>query len=220
MSAVRFHFDFISPWAYIAWCRVHDLIAPYGRAIEPVPVLFAALLDAHGTKGPAEVPAKRAYLAKATTRAARAAGVRFAPPPHHPFNPLLALRVAGGAFASPSERRRAVDALFAAAWGGGPGLEDPEAVSAVLDRAGFDGPARVEAAASPDAKAALRTATERAIADGIFGVPTFQVDGELFWGNDSLEDLDRFLDGADPITDDDRARWARCTPSATRPASR
>jgi 2-hydroxychromene-2-carboxylate isomerase len=62
VSAIRFCFDFISPYAYLAWTQVHALADRHGRAVEPVPVLFAALLDHHGTVGPAEVPAKRRYL--------------------------------------------------------------------------------------------------------------------------------------------------------------
>ncbi len=216
-TPIRFHFDFISPWAYIAWHRVPPIAARHGRAVDPVPVLFAALLDAHGTVGPAEVPAKRASLIKASTRAARSAGVPFGPPPRHPFNPLCALRVAGLPM-DDDARRRAIDALYAAIWAGdGPGVEDPAVVTAVLDRAGLDGVALVAAAASEPAKSRLRADTGRAIADGVFGVPTGQVDGELFWGNDALDDLDRFLAGDDPITAEDLARWARVTPGAQRP---
>jgi 2-hydroxychromene-2-carboxylate isomerase len=214
---VRFHFDFISPWAYIAWHRVHAIAARHQRALVPVPVLFAALLDAHGTVGPAEVPAKRAYFQKASTRAARAAGLPFAPPPHHPFNPLLALRIASAPHGSEAEARCVIDALFAAVWAGGPGLDDADTVRGVLDRAGLDGAALVDAAGADDAKARLRAATDAAIAGGVFGVPTATVGGELFWGCDSLDDLDRFLAGDDPVTEADLARWALVTPTAKRP---
>ena len=91
---IRFHFDFISPYAYLAWTQIHALAARHGRSVEPVPVLFAALLDHHGTKGPAEIPAKRRYLMFDVVRKARALGVPIGPPPAHPFDPLLALRVA------------------------------------------------------------------------------------------------------------------------------
>jgi len=212
---MRFLFDYLSPYAYVAWHRVQPIAARHRREVEPVPVLLAGLLGAHGTRGPAEVPARRAYLVKDTVRAARAAGVPFAPPPSHPFPPLLALRVTG-AVEDLAARRRLVDALFAAVWGGGPGVETPALVASIADAAGLDGAALVAAASSDPAKARLRAATDAAIAAGVFGVPTILVDGELFWGNDSLDHLDRFLAGADPVTTDDLARWQTVAPSATR----
>ena len=213
--SVRFLFDYLSPYAYVAWHRIGPIAARHGREVEPVPVLLAALLGAAGTRGPAEVPAKRAYLAKDTIRAAAVAGVRFAPPPAHPFNPLLALRVTG-AVAELAARRRLVDALFAAVWGGGPGVEDRATVVAIADRVGLDGAALVAAATGEPAKTRLRADTDAAIAAGAFGVPTILVDGELFWGNDSLEHVERFLAGADPVTPARLAPWQDLRASATR----
>lgn len=196
---VRFLFDFISPYAYVAWHRVHAIAARHRRVVEPVPVLFAGLLAAHGTKGPAEVPAKRAYVFKDAARAAHAAGLTFGMPPAHPFNPLLALRLAGGEL-DEGARRDLITALYRAVWGGGgPGVTDPAVVAAIVDGIGLDGAALVAAAGAEPAKARLRAATDAAIADGAFGVPTLFVDGELFWGNDSLEHVDRFLAGEDPL---------------------
>lgn len=213
--SVRFLFDYLSPYAYVAWHRIGPIAARHGREVEPVPVLLAALLGAAGTRGPAEVPAKRAYLAKDTIRAAAVAGVRFAPPPAHPFNPLLALRVTG-AVAELAARRRLIDALFAAVWGGGPGVEDRATVVAIADRVGLDGAALVAAATGEPAKTRLRADTDAAIAAGAFGVPTILVDGELFWGNDSLEHVERFLAGADPVTPARLAPWQDLRASATR----
>src|SRR5512140_3653821 len=93
MSAIRFCFDYVSPYAYLAWTQIHALAARHGREVTPVPVLFAALLDAAGTKGPAEIPAKRGYVFKDVLRSAHRLRVPLVPPPAHPFNPLLALRV-------------------------------------------------------------------------------------------------------------------------------
>jgi 2-hydroxychromene-2-carboxylate isomerase len=197
---IRFHLDFLSPYAYVAWNRVHPIAARHQRAVEAVPVLFAGLLAAHGTRGPADVPAKRAYVFKDAHRAAHAAGLRFGMPPTHPFNPLLALRMVGEV-ADPAKRKRLVDELFKAVWGkGGPGVTEPSVVAAIAERAGHDGSELVAAAGGETAKARLRATTEAAVADGVFGVPTMLVDGELFWGNDSLEHLDRFLSGEDPAT--------------------
>jgi 2-hydroxychromene-2-carboxylate isomerase len=92
--------------------------------------------------------------------------------------------------------------------GGGPGVEGAAVVARICDEVGLDGAALVAAARTDEVKARLRATTERAIARGVFGVPTMIADGELFWGNDSLDHLDRFLAGRDPVTADDLARWA------------
>ena len=110
-----------------------------------MPVLFAALLDAHGTKGPAEIPAKRVYTYRDAYRKAHRLGLpTLRPPPSHPFNPLLALRVASLPLAR-VDQRRLIDALFAATWTLGTGIEAPDAVAAAARAAGLDGDALVAA---------------------------------------------------------------------------
>src|SRR5262249_60031058 len=88
-NPIDFHFDFISPYAYLGWTQIHALAARHGRAVRPVPTLFAALLNHSGTLGPAEIPLKRVYIFKDALRTAQVFGVPLEPPPSHPFNPLL-----------------------------------------------------------------------------------------------------------------------------------
>jgi 2-hydroxychromene-2-carboxylate isomerase len=204
---MRVYFDFVSPYAYVAWRRLPALAARHGRAIVPVPVVFGALLSTHGIRGPAEVPAKRSYLLKDVYRKARRAGAPFVLPPAHPFNPLLALRVAS--LPMPDDARvRLVDTLFTSTWGGGRGVESPESVARAAGDAGLDGDALVRAASEPEAKARLRAQTGEAIAAGVFGVPTVVADGELFWGVDALEGLEELLDGVGRVPPELVAQWA------------
>src|SRR4051812_42387593 len=95
MRPLLFHFDFISPYAYLAWRGIHALADRHGREVEARPVLLAGLLNATGGKGPAEVEPKRIYTYKHVSRLAHTAGIPLRPPPAHPFHPLQALRVAG-----------------------------------------------------------------------------------------------------------------------------
>lgn len=215
--AVRFLFDFISPYAYLAWTQIHAAAARGGATVEPVPVLFAALLDANGQKGPAEIPSKRLYLFKDTLRRARRLGVPFVSPPSHPFNPLLSLRAASLPLPEDA-RRRLIDALFAAAWGGGRGVEGPAEVAAAASAAGLDGEAVVREASTPASKARLRQQTEAALAAGAFGVPTMLAGDELFWGFDALDLVEARLRGEDPVlgADAEVARWAQTPATATR----
>ena len=73
LDRIRFLFDFISPNAYIAWLRIHELAERFGREVEPVPLLFAGLLDAHGLVGPAEVGVKRRWSMSSLRSASAAA---------------------------------------------------------------------------------------------------------------------------------------------------
>lgn len=212
-QTIRFHFDFISPYAYLAWLEIHGLAEEFGAEVVPLPTLFAGLLDHHGTLGPAEVPAKREYVFRDCLRTAGRLGVPFAPPPHHPFNPLLALRVA----CVPTEaetQRRLIDSLFQMVWGGGNGAEDPAEVAAACAELGIlDALAR---AAEPAVKARVVENGQAAIEAGAFGVPSMLIDGELFWGLDSLPNLRAYLAGA-RLPEDAMDRWAQVTPSAERP---
>jgi 2-hydroxychromene-2-carboxylate isomerase len=211
---VRICFDFISPYAYLAWTQIHRIATAAGHNVEPMPVLFAALLDAHGTKGPAEVPARRAYVIKDAARLAHAFGVPIDAPPVHPFNPLLALRLAS--LPLPPEKKRAlIDALFAAAWQRCQNLADPAVVAAAATAAGIP-PECLDEAATPEAKSRLRAQTDEAIAAGAFGVPTVFVRGEMFFGCDSLPHLERYLHGEDPVPRDLLERWQNLPAGATR----
>jgi 2-hydroxychromene-2-carboxylate isomerase len=216
MSAVRFHFDFLSPYAYLAWTQIHALAERCDVSVEPAPVLFPALLNHHGQKGPAEIPAKRLYVFKDALRRATLLGVPIALPPTHPFNPLLALRAV---LATPVElRRRMIDGLFAATWGGASerGVEHSETVARVAREIGMDGDELLARAASQPIKDALRIATEEAISAGVFGVPTMRVGSELFWGFESFDLLERHLRGEDPLTPELLARLRDVPASASR----
>lgn len=205
-SPLRFCLDYLSPYAYLAWLRMPGIAARHGRPLEPVPVLLAGLLNAVGSIGPAEIPAKRVYVFKQTFRIAHEQGAPFTLPPSHPFNPLLSLRVTA-AVDDVAERTRLTTALYSAAWGEGRGIETPEQVGAVLEAAGFDAKALLAAAATPEVKDRVRANTEAALAGGAFGVPSVLVDGEMFWGVDSLGHLERYLEGRDPLTPEALARW-------------
>jgi 2-hydroxychromene-2-carboxylate isomerase len=201
---IRFHFDLLSPYAYIAWTQLGALAERHGRAVQPVPILLAALLNEYGHKGPAEIQPKRRYVYADCLRTCGVLDLPLAPPPSHPFNPLLALRVASVPMAD-DVRDALITGLFEAVWAGGGGVETPEAVGAIVAKAGLDPVATLTAAVSPQGKQRVKDQTAQALADGVFGVPTMLVDGALFWGYDSFGHLDRHLagDGAD-LSDLDR----------------
>ena len=202
---VRFLFDFVSPYSYLAWTQIHRVAERHGREVEPVPVVLGAILKARNAKGPAEVPHRRAYAARDLARRAHEYGVPLVPPPVHPFNSLLPLRVASIP-APPAVRRALIDALFASTWVTGEGTTDRAVVARAADAAGLGDDALV-AAESDENKLRLRQQTDEALAAGVFGVPTMFVDGEMFFGNDSLPHLDRFLRGELPAVPTNLLDW-------------
>ena len=214
-SAIAFHFDFLSPYAYLAWTQIHAIAARHGRTVTHAPTLLAPLLAHGGTKGPAEIPAKRVYLVADTIRIARQLGVPYGPPASHPFNPLLALRVAS-LEGSEDEKRARIDALYAAAWARSEPIDTDDAVARVLDAAGLDGRDLVRRAHEPGAKERLRTRTDAAIARGIFGVPTMIADDAMFWGVESLPHLERHLRGEGIDVASELKRWMNVRPTAQR----
>jgi 2-hydroxychromene-2-carboxylate isomerase len=213
---VRFYFDYISTNAYLAWDQLPALAAKHGASIEPVPVLFAGLLEAHGQLGPAEVRPKALWMFKNNLRKAALLGLPLQPPVHHPFNPLLSLRVSS--LPLPDEARAAlITALFQAVWVRGQHVSEPDVVARAASEAGLDGPALVARAQQDEAKARLRAQTDAAIARGVFGVPSMEVGDEVFWGYDDFPWLDLHLAGKDPLLT--RAEL-RDTPAVTPSAMR
>lgn len=201
---VEFLFDFISPYAYLAFKQLPALQAETGAQVEPVPLLFAGLLNAHGNVGPAEVPAKRLHVMRDVLRKAQLASIPMAVPPAHPFNPLLPLRIVTS-IEDPAMRWRAAGLLFDALWKEGTAIDTAQGCQAAL--ATEDAAALIEGAATDEAKRRLREATDEAVEAGVFGVPTFLLEGQLFWGVDSLPLVKQYLRDGDQFDADLIARW-------------
>jgi 2-hydroxychromene-2-carboxylate isomerase len=188
MRRIGLYFDFVSPYSYIAFKRLHEL--PRDVDVELKPVLFAGLLNHFGQKGPAEIAEKRRWTYRWCTWWAKSLGIPFRFPASHPFNPLHHLRLAIAAGTTTQNAGRIFDAI----WTTGAEASDPDAFRALAKDLGVD-EAKL---AAPEIKDALRKNTEAAAARGVFGVPTWEVDGEHFWGADALGFANAFL--ADPAT--------------------
>ncbi len=190
---VSWVFDLISPFAYLSLKQLPRL--PSGTRLELVPVLFAGLLNHHGQVGPAEIVPKRRFTYRFVVWRARKMGVPLVMPPAHPFNPLTALRLVIAA----GSDRRAVETAFDFIWGRGRDASDEASLADLARELGVANPQA--ALSDPAVKQTLRTNTDWAIERGVFGVPTFVIGEELFWGHDAFEMAQDYL--RDPSAFDD-----------------
>ncbi|MFT3789875.1 MAG: 2-hydroxychromene-2-carboxylate isomerase [Rudaea sp.] len=181
----HWYFDFVSPFSYLQLGKVLEWQDRLD--ITPVPIAFGAVLKHHGQLGPAEIPGKREFTYRFVQWQAERAGATLRFPPQHPFNSLAALRLCIAA----GTTWTAIEAIFDHLWrGGNAGVTagDLAGVAAALGIADVE-----KALADPAVKDALRANTDGAIAAGVFGVPTLEAGGEVFWGNDATPMIEDWL---------------------------
>jgi 2-hydroxychromene-2-carboxylate isomerase len=193
-----FYFDYLSPYAYFAWRQIQPLCQHYAVDLRPHPVVFGKLLDHWGQLGPAEIAPKKNALYKYCYRYAQLHGFKFDPPRFHPYNPLPSLRLSLPQVCG-ERQSELIDTLFYAGWSEGADLGSTTELASTLNNAGFEATALLAAIETQEVKDILHRETELAIGKGVFGVPTFIIGGELFWGNDQLEHIELFLQGKDPL---------------------
>ena len=190
MKHITCHFDFISPYAYLAFEQLPEALKGLSYRLDYRPVLFAGLLKHHGQLGPAEIAPKRDWTYRQVQWLAHAHDIPLELPAAHPFNPLGLLRLALACGQEGLVNRYIAQSVFRHVWRGGADAADAqrlEELRALLQ------PQRDPA--GEDVKAELKANTDAAIARGVFGVPSFEVDGRLFWGFDALPVLRQYLEG-------------------------
>jgi 2-hydroxychromene-2-carboxylate isomerase len=172
----KWYFDLVSPFAWLALPEVEALRG----FISYRPVLFGVLLKHWGQLGPAEIAPKRVHTYRQCVWLAAQRGIPFRFPPTHPFNSLAAMRLLTAVGAEAATVRAAMEAI----WVDGLDVSGTEGVGILAARLGITDP--VAAVEQSGARERLRRTTEEAVARGVFGVPTLEVEGELFWGADAM----------------------------------
>lgn len=193
MKQITFYVDFVSPYAWLAFERLPEVLEGLSYRVDYRPVLLGALLQQSGNPGPAGIPAKRDWTYRHVAWLGHALHIPLQMPARHPFNPLPLLRAALACSADGNINRYVAGTVLRHVWVGGQDALDParlEALAAALaeQQSGRD-------AASAEVKALLRSNTDAAAAQGVFGVPAFGVDGKIFWGLDGLPMLRAWLEG-------------------------
>lgn len=192
MKHITCYLDFISPFAWLAFEKLPDTLQGLSYQVDYKPILFAALLKHHGQLGPAEIPGKREWTYRQVLWLAKLHGVNLEMPASHPFNPLGLLRLAVACGHDGRVNRFVCERVFRHVWQGGLEAADPQRLQALTDELAPHRPVNSDAV-----KAELKANTDEAIAHVVFGVPTFLVDGKLFWGFDALPMLRDCLLGDD-----------------------
>ena len=196
-KAIDFIFDFGSPNAYLAWKVLPGILARTDAQVNLIPCLLGGLFKLTGNQSPmtafGNVKGKLEYERLETQRFIVKHGLRdFRFNPHFPVNTLLIMR---GLLAA--RRRNAgnsyLETVFKAMWQDGQKMDDPAVVAAVLNGSGLDAKAILETAQDPEVKAELAANTSAAAARGAFGIPTFFVGNQMFFGKERLGQLEEEL---------------------------
>ena len=192
---IDFYFDFLSPYSYVAWTRIRN---DETLQLNFYPVALPAIISHYETKGPGQIETKRNYLMKDLLRYTHLNKIPFVTPPNLPFNSLYALRLALSSVAG-SDQKKIVDLFFRATWEQGVDIGNSETVAKLLTDNNLNAEVLMNKISSNEIRQELKQNSKRATAAGVFGVPTFFCNQEMFWGNDSIEYLKMHIAGKDPL---------------------
>jgi 2-hydroxychromene-2-carboxylate isomerase len=201
-KTLEYIFDLAAPNGYLAWYPLKQIIARTGAQLVVTPVFLGGMHKLTGNAPPmmrdADVKGKVPYAAVEFQRFLDRHGMdQFRMHPALPFNSILLQRVLVAA-SDEAERQTLVETLLPAVWERNIDCGDAEVVGAELTAAGFDAKRLLTATQDPGVKAKLAANTEAAVARGAFGIPTFFVDGEMWFGKERLEQIEEYLGGGRP----------------------
>jgi len=196
MRSVDFYFDFSSTNSYFAAFMLPEICARNDARLNWMPTHFAALFRGTGFDVMAMTARKARYLWRDHARYAELTGLPFKRPRRFPIKTAAALRavIAAGRTAGAHKAEESVSQLIMRAyWERDEDISNGTVIAAIATSAGFDGDALVADADSASVREELTAITDRAIARGVFGAPTFFVGDEMFWGKDRLDFVERWL---------------------------
>ena len=184
---VTFCFDFGSPYSYLAYNNLNS-IREAGGEVTIMPVLLGGIFKATGNQPPATVQKKGEYMFKDINRWSKKLGIPFK---MNPYFPILTVPHMRGAVLAQRENilEKYMQVMFEAIWVKAMNLNDQEILTNIAEKSGIDPNQFAEEISSDEIKNKLKENTEFAISKGSFGVPTYYLDDEMFWGIDSVKFL-------------------------------
>ncbi len=195
---IDFYYDYSSPYGYLASQRIEQIASEHGLKINWQPILLGAVFKVSGQAPLLSYPLKGDYAIIDFARSAREHNIAFNQPKHFPIGAVAASRATRW-LADHSDKTQStktselVHAFFKAYYVDGHDLSKPDVVLNAAESIGINRDSLEAALGEQSVKDHLRMAIETAIERGVFGSPTMVVDGEMFWGNDRLDQLNRWL---------------------------
>ncbi len=195
-APIDFYFDFSSPYGYFGSCHVDDIGQRHGRDVIWRPYLMGAAMKITGSKPLVQREMIAEYAHRDIARTARRFGIAFNPPPP-PF-PVASIAACRAFYwladRDPLQARDFARRTYAALFIDGRNISEIDVVVDLATTAGANADETRAALANQIVKDRLRQETDAAIARSVFGSPFFIVDGEPFWGNDRLDEVDKWLE--------------------------
>jgi 2-hydroxychromene-2-carboxylate isomerase len=196
-KTIELIFDFVSPNAYLVWQPLRALAARQGAQVHITPAFLGGMHKLTGNAPPfirdAEVKGKNAYANLEMQRFIAKHGLhRYKMNPKFPFNSINLLRMLVSL--GSDDQIKFIDALIPAIWEDGLDVSDAAAVATVRTKAGFDAESLAAKAQDPAIKQAVIDSTEKAVERGVFGIPTFFIGEEMFFGKERLGQIEEMLE--------------------------
>ena len=191
-KTVDFYFDLSSPYAYMASTQIDELCERCGASASWKPFLLGAVFKATGNRAPATVIPKGKYMLEDLKEWAAYYGVGFAFPSSFPLNSVKPMRACLAA-EEQGKLKEFVRAMYEAYWVNNKKIDEPDIIAEVAKSVGLDGEKLLARIEEQDLKDKLKDNTQAAIDKGAFGTPSMFVDDRMYWGNDRLPLLERYL---------------------------
>ncbi len=184
---VQFYFDTVSPFSYLAWHTIHKRIVEVNNAeIEYCPVFLTRILKSHNIIPPISIPARRQYNRQDVQRFAKKYGIVLKMPPKMPFLSLYSLKFFL-AIEKSIEQKKFMSRIMQAIWAEQKDGANSTVIQQIATEIGLDAKKLARKAISVETKKKLDQNNTEAIRKGVFGVPSFCVEKELFFGNDRID---------------------------------
>lgn len=197
MTQIDYYFALNSPWSYMGSDRLAKIAAAHGASVNPVPVNLGAIFEVTGGLPlPKRSPERRAYRMMELKRWSAFLGIPLVfEPKHFPHDETEGVRLLLAARKTGGDAHKLATELGRSLWEDDKDPSDADVQNDAAARAGIDAEFLRNVLSAEDAKAQWTRETEEAIAKNVFAAPTYVIDGEIFWGQDRLDFVDRKLAG-------------------------
>ena len=184
-KVIDFYFDYGSPATYLAWTQIYKIVEEADANLNMIPMLLGGVFKETGNASPATVPAKSKWMGADLRMYAKNYNVEFNSNSFFPINTLNLMR---GAIAAQKLDifEKYSDTIFKGIWVKDLNLGDLEVLKDYLEKSGIPSDEVFKLCQDQEIKNELITNTQEAVSKGIFGAPSFIIDGILFFGQDRL----------------------------------